>query len=105
MGAAKPPPLGEHRRPDRGWVNHPSVREATAGLSIAVTEVAPHAGENSYPSMPITIAPTNTTIGRLRPARLTSAGPGQIPTRPQPTPNKTPPATSGTSMSRRVGHR
>src|SRR6185312_7591964 len=60
---------------------------------------------NSYPSIPSIIAATKTTIGRLRPARLTSAGPGQRPTRPQPIPNRTAPATSGASMSRRSGQR
>ena len=49
------------------------------------------------------MATTNTTIGELRPARLTSAGPGQIPIRPQPIPNRTAPCTSGASMSLRDG--
>ena len=50
--------------------------------------------------MPTTIAATNTNTLGDSVTRLTSAGPGQSPTRPQPMPNSTAPATSGASMSR-----
>src|SRR5579859_2399984 len=54
--------------------------------------------------MPSTIAATYTIIGMVRPARFTSAGPGQIPERPQPIPNSAEPVSSGASISLRAGH-
>src|SRR5580698_7487080 len=54
--------------------------------------------------MPMIIAATKTTIGAVKPARFTSAGPGQIPERPQPIPNSAEPTNSGASISLRDGH-
>src|SRR6185437_239995 len=85
-------------------LRHPSAREAMLELSGALP-AALCARHNSNPIIPKIIAATNTMMGTLSPARLTMAGPGQIPTRPQPTPNSTAPVTSGASRSLRVGQR
>src|SRR6185437_3874320 len=87
--------------------SHPSdgvAIAATGGVVFAAVLAAFRRCHSSQPIMPNTIVATKTMIGALRPARLTSAGPGQIPDRPQPTPNSAEPMTSGASTSLRGGH-
>lgn len=54
--------------------------------------------------MPANIAATNISAAGAPLPSAVSAGPGQSPARPQPTPKIAAPKTSGTSRSCRVGH-
>ncbi len=54
-------------------------------------------------SIPAIIATTNSAASATGRPSEANAGPGQYPAMPQPIPNSAEPATSGTSMSRRVG--
>jgi hypothetical protein len=70
---------------------------STAVVPTRLFRAAPaaRAGQRSWASMPIAIATMNKTIGGESAARFASAGPGHSPTRPQPTPNRSAPNSSG----------
>jgi len=74
--------------------------------SAAASEAACRARlrHRAWAAIPAIIAATNSRTGGDSVARLTIAGPGQRPTRPQPVPNSTAPTISGRSIAVRVGH-
>ena len=61
--------------------------------------------QRSRSTMPAAIAATNTNTSGDSVARLSRAGPGHNPTRPQPIPNRADPMTSGRSISSLVGQK